>query len=95
MPKFVCDYGEVTSIAKAIKEEASNISSKTSAYDGNVKSDTKSWSGEAHMSYDAKSNEEIAATRASAEALNVLSEFLTDCVKSIQETDSNLASKKI
>ncbi len=95
MAKFVCDYAAVTQIAKSIKEEAETISSQTSSYESAIASNLSSWSGKANSEFKPKSAAEITSTKKSVEALNVLSQFLDDCVKSIHDTDSQLASKKI
>lgn len=95
MPKFVCDYSAVSQIAKSLKEEAENITSQTSSYESAIASNLSSWEGKANSEFKPKSESEIAATKKSVEALNVLSQFLDDCVKSIHDTDNKLASKKI
>ena len=95
MAKYVCDYDSVKNLAEKYATLASEIESSTKSYEKNINQDLNNWAGEAKNSFETMSAEKIATSKAEAQRLNELSEFMKKAADSIEATDEALARQDI
>ena len=95
MPKYVCDFAQVTAAGDKLVEAASEMTTATNQYASNIKSDLSGWNGQAKASFINQCDTLVGKTTQKAEYIESFGEFIKGASKSIQELDEQLASLSI
>ena len=92
MPKFVCDYGQVTSAGEKLIEAGNSLKTATTSYSSKITSDLSGWTGDAKNSFMTSCTAQTEAAVAKAEKISSFGEFVKGGAQKIQELDDQLAS---
>lgn len=92
MPKFVCDYGQVTSAGAKLVEAGNTLKTATTTYASKIESDLKGWNGDAKTSFMSTCKTQIEAATQKADKMSRFGEFVKGGAQKIQELDDQLAS---
>lgn len=95
MPKYVCDFAQVSSAGDKLIQAASDLSTSTTTYASTIDSDLSGWSGSAKTSFttQCKGQTDIACEKATH--MNEFGEFVKEAAQKIQELDESLATIQI
>lgn len=95
MPKYVCDFDTVRSVADKLIDTASKLENDSTNYYSNMNSSLSGWSSSSKnnfvMQCDNKSKEAIEHARDASE----LGEHIKNTVSKIEELESELAAQDI
>ncbi len=92
MPKFVCDYGQVTSAGEKLIQAGNTLKSATSTYASKIDSDLSGWTGDAKNSFMTSCKSQTDAATQKAEKIAKFGEFVKTGAQKIQELDDQLAA---
>ena len=92
MPKFVCDYAQVSAAGDKLISAASTLSSATTTYGSNITSDLQGWTGDAKTSFMTTCEEQVKNAADKATYINDFGEFVKKSAQAIQELDDQLAA---
>ena len=95
MPKYVCDFSQVTAAGDKLVDAASEMMSSANQYSSKIKSDLSGWNGQAKASFSNQCDSLVSETVQKAEYIKSFGEFIKGASKSIQELDEQLATLSI
>ena len=95
MAKYVCDFGEVTSIGNQVCDAVSTLEAAVNTYSSRIESDLASWTGIAKDSFNTTNAEQVAMATADLTYVRELGEFIKTCSKSIEDLENELATLSI
>lgn len=95
MPKYVCDYGQVTAAGEKLVSAANTLKQATTTYAANIESDLSGWTGDAKNAFLTTSKTQTDAAAAKAASIEEFGEFVKGGAQKIQELDDQLAAISI
>ena len=95
MAKYVCDFGEVTSVGDKVIETATTLEGAVNTYSSRIESDLSSWTGQAKESFTTTNASQVSAAVSDLNYVKSLGEFLKTASKSIEELEQQLSALSI
>ncbi len=95
MAKYVCDFGEVTSVGEKVIETATTLEAAVNTYSSRIESDLASWTGTAKDSFKTTNASQVSAAVSDLNYVKSLGDFIKNASKSIEELETQLAALSI
>ena len=95
MAKYVCDFGEVTSVGEKFIETATTLEAAVNTYSSRIESDLASWTGTAKDSFKTTNASQVSAAVSDLNYVKSLGDFIKNASKSIEELETQLAALSI
>ena len=92
MPKYVCEFEEVTKAGKDMCKTASDLVSSVKTYTSNLENELSQWTGEAKESFTKAETERLQTIGNTAAYLDNYGQFVQFASKAIEEADEQLSS---
>ena len=93
MPKFVCSFDEVRSIAENLAKAAEGYVDDLNAYSKSIDSDLADWNSPAKSSFSTVNASQVVTSTADAAYATKLSEYIKLAADKIEELEKDIASK--
>ncbi len=95
MPKYVCDFAQVTDAGNKLIDAASQMRESINRYSSGIDSSLSSWDGQAKNSYSRQSTSQTEIVNKKADYLSEFGEFIVNASNKISELEDELSSIRI
>lgn len=91
MPKYVCDFEQVRSIADNLAKTAQDYGSDLTTYEKNINSNLHDWESPAKSAFTTTNATQVATSNVDVEFATQLSNYIKDSATSIENLEEELA----
>lgn len=95
MPKYVCDFDAVRSVANKLIDTSSKLESDSSNYYQNMNSSLSGWDGSSKSNFVSQCDNKADEAIINAQEANKLGEHIKNTVSKIEQMEAELASQEI